>query len=100
MEFLSDKFALFAYDNKEYTSEEKAEHGLPEELTKKEQLQILTIRYLLNNISYQKYLTITVAENVSEATIAAVMERQADLPGLWGGSGADTPCGYRGAQRY
>lgn len=48
MEFLSDKFALFAYDNKEYTSEEKAEHGLPEELTKKEQLQILTIRYLLN----------------------------------------------------
>lgn len=82
MEFLSDKFALFAYDNKEYTSEEKAEHGLPEELTKKEQLQILTIRYLLNNISYQKYLTITVAENVSEATIAAVMERQADLPGV------------------
>ena len=28
------------------------------------------------------------------------VQRQADLPGLWGGPGADTPCGYRGAQRY
>lgn len=82
MAYLSDKFALFSYDDKEYTSEEKAAYGLPEEMTKEEQLKVLTIRYLLNNISYQKYLTITVAENVSDETIAAVMENQAEMPGV------------------
>ena len=45
-------------------------------------LQIVTIRYLLNLNSYQKYIATTVAENVSEETVAAILENQDELEGV------------------
>ena len=36
------------------------------ELTKEEALKIVTVRYQLFTISYQKYMTVTVATDVSE----------------------------------
>ena len=45
-------------------------------------LQIVTIRYLLSLNSYQKYIATTVAENVSEKTVAAILENKNDLEGV------------------
>ena len=67
---------------KPYTEEELASHGLPVELTKEEALKIVTVRYQLFTISYQKYMTVTVATDVSEDTVAAIMERQSQLQGV------------------
>lgn len=77
-----EKFSLFSESGKEYTSEERAEYGLPEELTKEEVLDILSLRYALFLQAYQKYLPVTVARNVSEETVAAVLESQAELSGV------------------
>ncbi len=45
-------------------------------------LQIVTIRYLLSLNSYQKYIATTVAENVSEKTVAAILENADELEGV------------------
>ena len=50
--------------------------------TKEEQLKVLTIRYAMNLNSFQKYIATTVASNVSERTVALVMENSVDLPGV------------------
>ena len=76
-----DRFCLFSHGGEKYTAEEKEEYGLPEEFSKQEILQILSIRYALSLQAYQKYLPVTVAKNVSDATVAAVMEQQTELAG-------------------
>lgn len=65
-----------------YSAEELAEAGLPAELTKEDILKIACIRYQLFTTSYQKYLPVTIATDVSEKTVAAVMESQATLQGV------------------
>lgn len=50
--------------------------------TKDEVLKILTIRYDMNNNSFQKYIATTVATDVSEETVAVVMENSPELEGV------------------
>ena len=50
--------------------------------TKERLLQIITIRYAMNLNSYQKYIPTTVATEVSDKTIAAVMENSESLSGV------------------
>lgn len=50
--------------------------------TKEEVLKILTIRYAMSANSYQKYISTTVANNVSEETVAVVMENSDVLEGV------------------
>ena len=50
--------------------------------TKEELLKILTVRYAMNANSYQKYIATTVATDVSEATVAVVMENSTELEGV------------------
>lgn len=50
--------------------------------SKKELLQILTIRYALSANSYQKYIPTVVASDVNERTVAAVMENAETLEGV------------------
>lgn len=50
--------------------------------TKKELLQILTVRYALSANSYQKYIPTVVASDVNEKTIAVVMENAETLEGV------------------
>lgn len=50
--------------------------------TKEEALKILTIRYAMNANSYQKYIATTVATNVSQKTVAMVLENQDILEGV------------------
>ncbi len=50
--------------------------------TKEEILKIVTIRYAMSANSYQKYISTTVANNVSEETVAVVMENEDVLDGV------------------
>ncbi len=50
--------------------------------TKTEVLQIVTIRYAMSLVSYQVYLGTTVATDVSEATVAVIMENIDQLQGV------------------
>ena len=50
--------------------------------TKEEVLQIITIRYALSLNSYQKYIATTVASDISEETLAVVIENSDVLPGV------------------
>lgn len=50
--------------------------------TKREALQIASIRYQMSLYSYQKYIATTVASDVSMETVAMVMENANDLDGV------------------
>ena len=50
--------------------------------TREEALKILTIRYDMHSNMYQKYIATTVASDVSEKTVAVVMENSPELEGV------------------
>ena len=67
----------------EYTSEDTEDTFVAGKgYTKEDVLKILTIRYDMNNNSYQKYIATTVATDVSEASVAVVMENCNELQGV------------------
>ena len=78
--YLADKFCVYSQADKEYTEKEREAYGLPEEFQKKEVLDIVSMRYALFLQTYQKYLSVTAARDVSPETAAAVME--SDLSGV------------------
>ena len=78
----SDGFSIVLYGEDAYTPEELKQYGLPEELSRQEILDIASMRYKLNTNSFQKYMAVTIATNVSESTVAAVMENQSQLQGI------------------
>ena len=71
------------YDIKSsYTEEEKERYGISVDgYTPEEQLQIATIRFGISANSYKRYVATTVATDVSEETVAAVLENQNELQG-------------------
>ena len=50
--------------------------------TKDEFLKMVTIRYAMSLTSYQKYIGTTIAKDISEETIAVIMENMSDLAGV------------------
>lgn len=78
----ADRFCIYAQDDKEYTEKEKKEYGMPEQFGKEELLDMVGLRYALSLQSYQKYLSVTAAKDVSKETAAAIMENQSELPGV------------------
>lgn len=50
--------------------------------TKEEIIKIVTIRYAMSANGYQKYISTTVANNVSEKTVAVIMENEDVLDGV------------------
>ena len=84
MEFLtgSEKFSIALSGDRAYTEVELTSHGLPLTLTKQEMLDIATIRYELNTNSFKKYMQVTIATNVSEKSVAAIMENKTGLQGI------------------
>lgn len=50
--------------------------------TKEEVIKIITIRYAMSANSYQRYIATTVAENVSQETVAVIMENEDSLDGV------------------
>lgn len=77
----TDRFALVDKE-KPYTEKEKAAVGLPDTLTAQEALDIVIVRYQLSLVSFQRYMAVIVATNVSDATVAAVEENEDTLQGV------------------
>ena len=77
----NEYFALYNAD-RPYTEEELTSHGLPLSFTREEELKIVRVRYQLFLTSYRKYVQVTIASNVSNETVAAIMENMSDLIGV------------------
>ena len=50
--------------------------------SKKEKLQMVTLRYQIGLYSFQKYIPTTIAQNVSKKTVAVIMENISELDGV------------------
>ena len=82
MKYLSSERFMLENPDTPYTDEELTANGLPLELTNEEALRIVIVRYQLSLISYQRYVPVTVAEDVSDETVAAIEERSEHLQGV------------------
>ena len=51
-------------------------------LTDREALQIAHLRYALSLIAFRKYVTVNVADHVSQETVADILEHTADMDGV------------------
>lgn len=83
-EMIEDLLVNFGLINekKPYTEKELTEAGLPITLTKEEQLKIISVRYALFTTSFRKYMPVTIATDVCEETVAAILEKQSELQGV------------------
>lgn len=77
-----ERFALYEKDGKAYTKEELESSGLPGQLSKKDALEILSIRYMLSLNTFQRYIPVTVAMDVSEDTVSYVLEHKSQWQGV------------------
>ncbi|MCL2718262.1 MAG: penicillin-binding transpeptidase domain-containing protein [Lachnospiraceae bacterium] len=68
------------YEDEEGKERERFVVGLG--FSKEDVLKIMTIRYDMSNNSFQRYIATTVATNVSEKTVAVVMENSDILRGV------------------
>lgn len=64
------------------TKEQKEEYGLPESYTDEEILQLVSLRASIAAYSFQRYQTVTIAKDVSDETVARILENIADFPGI------------------
>ncbi|MCM1057828.1 MAG: penicillin-binding transpeptidase domain-containing protein [Firmicutes bacterium] len=80
LEFLSEeKFAIGAYEDPEDT---KSDFIPGKGYSREDWLKLVTIRYAMDLTSYRKYIGTTVATDVSEKTVAVIMENSGELPGV------------------
>lgn len=68
IEFMSGKegFSIVLYGDNAYTKEELTSHGLPENLSKQDILELSKIRYALSTNSFKKYMAVTIASNIAK----------------------------------
>ena len=81
MEYLS-RSKGFAIGDYEIEGDKNSEFIPGKGYTKDEWLKITTIRYAMKLTSYRKYIGTIVATNVSEKTVAVIMENSNELPGV------------------
>lgn len=81
MEYLSStkRFAIGEYEE---PGNSKSTFLPGEGYTKEDWLKMVTIRYAMSLTSYRKYIGTTVATNVSEKTVAVILENSEELPGV------------------
>ena len=65
-----------------YTDEQIREYKVPTDLTPEQILKLVTIRYAISSNSFKRYVTTTVASDVSDATVAEILENQSNLQGV------------------
>lgn len=64
------------------TAAERKQYDLPESYTDKELLQLVTLRAAIAAYSFQRYQAVTIAKDVSEETVARIMENAASFQGI------------------
>ncbi len=78
----NSRFALYGTGKDPYSEEELQKYGLPEVYTREEVLTIVGIRYMLSANAYKKYVPVTLSGNVSQETVAYILENSAALTGI------------------
>lgn len=64
------------------TAAERKQYDLPDSYTDKELLQLVTLRAAIAAYSFQRYQAVTIAKDVSEETVARIMENAASFQGI------------------
>lgn len=83
MEYLSrNSVYAFAIGEYEDPQDTKSDFIPGKGYTKEDWLKLVTVRYAMNLTSYRKYIGTTVATDVSEETVAVIMENSEELPGV------------------
>lgn len=94
LRFLADVYGYrtvsdLKYAEKTATPEEVVEYmagrkyyAVSSEYDRDSRLKIIAVRFMMSANSYQKYIATTIATNVSEETVAVIMENAMDLPGV------------------
>ena len=65
-----------------YTEEQIKDYKVTTDLTPEQILKLVTIRYAISSNSFKRYVTTTVASDVSDATVAEILENQSNLQGV------------------
>lgn len=81
MEYLSGT-ARFAIGEYEDPDDRESTFVAGKGYSKEDWLKMVTIRYAMNLTSFRKYIGTTVATNVSDKTVAVIMENSMSLPGV------------------
>ncbi len=81
MEYLSRPKG-FAIGDYEVEGDTKSKFIPGKGYSKEDWLKMVTIRYAMNLTSYRKYIGTTVATNVSDRTVAVILENSGELPGV------------------
>lgn len=81
------RFGVGSYQYDEEGDRIKDEDGkyiflIGEGFSKKEMLQVITIRYAMSLVAYQVHLGATVAKDISPSTVAVIMENMQELQGV------------------
>ncbi len=69
------------FDDK-ITEKERAQYGLPESYTDTEILQLVSLRAAIAANNFQRYQAVTIARDISDQSVARILENIADFPGV------------------
>ncbi len=79
LEYLGKRFALGQYA---VEGDSKSDFLVGKGYTQEEFLKMINIRYAMNLTSYRKYIGTTVAKDISDRTVAVIMENNYQLDGV------------------
>ncbi|MDO4803738.1 MAG: penicillin-binding transpeptidase domain-containing protein [Lachnospiraceae bacterium] len=79
---VSEKKYAIIREERPYTEDELAGAGLPLNLAMQDILDITYVRYQLFTTSYRKYVPVPIARNLSDESVAELMERSSSLEGI------------------
>jgi len=82
MKYLSRKKNGFAIGDYSVEGDTDSEFIPGKGYSREDWLKIVTIRYAMSLTAYRKYIATTVATNVSQETVAVIMENIEELPGV------------------
>ncbi|MCD8021679.1 MAG: peptidase [Lachnospiraceae bacterium] len=84
MDLLCSSNSLYGYGilDETITDEEREEYGLPDSYTQEEVLQLTALRAAIAANNYQRYKATTIAEDISDQTVARILENISDYPGI------------------
>ncbi len=84
MDYLAgpERFSILLTGEDAYSQEELDANSLPASYSPAELLDMCIMRYALSTNSFMKYMPVTIATDVSEETVATIMENQSELQGI------------------
>ena len=65
-----------------YSEDQIKQYHVPTDLTPEQILKLVTVRYQMSTNSYKRYVATTIASDVSDETVAEILENQSELQGV------------------